>query len=192
MTKKDKIKRYDNLLQKHIDNKDFVTIYRTFNDRKKDLSGYILSMTTGFLLLQETYDFIFDGYSIIRKDQFDSLRCNKFDKTQKRIFQAEGLIDKDYGIDKPISLSNWQDIFKDLDKLNYHIIIECDNKRTPKFLIGPIEQVLKNKVNIRNYDPTGKLDEKLSSIKYKDITVVRFGDTYSTIFRKYLKTNEKK
>jgi len=192
MKKKDKIERYDNMLQKHIDNKDFVKIYRTFYDREISISGFILHMTKDFLLLQETYDFMFDGYSIIRKDQFDSLRCNKFDKTQKRIFQAEGLIDKYYGHDGQIALTNWQDIFRDLESLDYHVIIECENKKNPIFLIGPIEKVTKNKIELRNYDPTGKLDEKPSSIKYEDITIVRFGETYSTTFRKYLRKNDKK
>lgn len=192
MKKKDKIERYDNMLQKHIDDKDFVKIYRTFYDRETSISGFILYMTKDFLLLQETYDFMFDGYSIIRKDQFDSLRCNKFDKTQKSIFLAEGLIDKYYGHVGQIDLTNWQNIFSDLKSLDYHIIIECENKRYPKFLIGPIEKVTKNKIEIWNYDPTGKLDKKASSIKYEDITVVRFGESYSTTFRKYLRKNGKK
>jgi hypothetical protein len=192
MKKKDKIERYDNMLQKHIDNKDFVKIFRTFQDTEKNISGFILSMTKNFLLVQLDYDFILNGYSIIRKDQFDSLRCNKYDKTQKRIFQAEGIIDRFYGLDKSVSLTNWQDIFTDLEKLDYHIIIECENKKRPKFLIGPIEKVTKNKINIQNYDPTGKLDEKSSSVKYDDITIVTFGDNYSTTFRKYLRQTEKK
>jgi len=192
MKKKDKIERYDNMLQKHIDNKDFVKIYRTFQDTEKNISGFILSMTKDFLLVQIDYDFILNGYSIIRKDQFGSLRCNKYDKTQKRIFQAEGIIDRFYGLDKSVSLTNWQDIFTDLEKLDYHIIIECENKKKPKFLIGPIEKMTKNKINIQNYDPTGKLDEKSSSVKYDDITIVTFGDNYSTTFRKYLRQAEKK
>ncbi|MBX3044408.1 MAG: hypothetical protein KIT33_13135 [Candidatus Kapabacteria bacterium] len=192
MKKKDKIERYDKMLQKHIDNKDCVKIYRTFQDTEKNISGFILSMTKDYLLVQLDYDFTLNGYSIIRKDQFESLRCNKDDKIKKRIFQAEGIIDRLYGLDKSIPLTNWQDIFTGLKKLDYHIIVECENKRKPKFLIGPIQQVTKSKISIWNYDPSGKLDLKYTTIKFDDITIVTFGDNYSTTFRKYLKSANKK
>lgn len=192
MKKKNKIKRYDNMIKKHIVNKDFVKIFRTFQDLENNITGFILAMSKDFLLVQLDYDFILNGYSIIRKDQFDSLRCNKYDKTKKRIFLAEGIIDRFYGFDKFVSLTNWQDIFTDLKKLDYHIIIECENKRKPKFLIGPIQKVTKSKINIWNYDPTGKFDEKSSTIKYDEITTITFGDNYSTTFRKHLRKADKK
>lgn len=192
MKKKDKIKRFDNLLQKHIDNKDLVLINRTFQNKEVNIDGFILSMSKDFLLLQVVFDFKFDGYSIIRMDQFDSIRYNKFDKTRKNILQAEGSFDKYYGHEGQISLTNWHDIFIDLEKLDYHLIIECENKKNPKFLIGPIEIVKKNKMDILYYDATGKLDKKASSVKYDDITIVWFGDKYSTTFRKYLRSSDKK
>jgi hypothetical protein len=89
MTKKDKVKAYNKMLQRHIENKDFVKIYRTFQDVESNIFGFILAMTESFLLIQENYDFMLDGYSIIRLDQFDSLRCNKFDKTQKKSFRQK-------------------------------------------------------------------------------------------------------
>src|SRR5690349_5856063 len=98
MTKRNKkIKEYDIMLQKHIDKKDFVKINRTFKDREENISGFILSLSKNFLLLQVGYDFLLDGYAIIPKDQFDSIRCNKFEKKAKKIYKAEGLLDTQYG-----------------------------------------------------------------------------------------------
>ena len=186
-----KIKAYDTLLQTHIDKKDFVKIYRTFREKEETISGFILAFSKDFLLLQVDNEFALNGYAIIRKGQFDSIRCNKYDKTQKKIYKAEGLMDNSYVIDKNISLKNWQDNFTDLKKNDYHVIIECEDKEEPLFDIGPIKRILKNSVSIQYYDPTGQLENKLTSRKYADITIVKFDDNYSKTFRKYLKPSKK-
>jgi hypothetical protein len=190
--RKEEIKKYDNLLQKHIDRKDFVKIYRTFIDREENISGFILLLSKDFLLLHVDNEFMFDGYAIIPKHKFDSIRCNKYDKTYKKIYKNEGLLSTLYGIDQPISLKSWQDLFSNLKKLDYHVVVECEDKDEPDFIIGPIKRIYKDKVSIQYYDPTGKLDKKLTTAKYNEITTVKFGDRYSTIFRKYLKSSDDK
>lgn len=182
-----KIKEYDILIQRHIVRNDFVRINRTFRDKEADISGFILLNSKKFLLLQLGNDFLLDGYAIIHIQQFDNIRCNKFDKTFKKIYKKEGILNAKYGIDKKISLESWQSIFNDLKKLDYHVIVECEDKDEPDFIIGPIIRVNKDKVGIRYYDPTGKLDDKPTSVKYSDITIVTFGDRYSTTFRKHLR-----
>ena len=51
-TAKDKIKLYDITLQKYIDKKEFIKIYRTFQERDENIRGFILKMTKDFLLVQ--------------------------------------------------------------------------------------------------------------------------------------------
>ena len=187
MTTKGKIKHYDIVLQRYIDKREYVKIYRTICNEEENLSGFILKMSKSFLLLQVSSDFMLDGYAIIRKDDFDSIRCNKFDKTQKNILKAEGILKTNYGIDENIPLTNWVRIFQNLRKHNYHIIIENINKDNLDFFIGSITRITKDSVSILNYDSTGKLDQKPTPIKLNNIKTVKFGDRYSTIFRKYLK-----
>ncbi|WP_315821735.1 hypothetical protein [Paraflavitalea speifideaquila] len=59
---------------------------------------------------------------------------------------------------------------------------------TSAFEIGPIKRIAKNSFQIQYYDPAGVLENKLTTIKYEDITTLKFGDRYSTTFKKYLKT----
>ena len=187
MTKEEKIKDYDILLQKYIDNKSFVKIFRTICDKEESLSGFILGMSQGFLLLQLDYDFMFDGYAVIRKDDFDYVRHSSYERTQKKIFKAEGLIEKGYGFDKELPLLSWTEIIKTLKRYDFHIIIENLNKDYIDFWIGEIKRVTDKTVNIHNYNPDGQLDEKPKSIKLETISTLHFGDRYSTIFRKHLK-----
>jgi hypothetical protein len=186
MSKKQKVKEYNEMLQKYSDNREFVKIFRTICDEEENLSGFILKITGDFMLLQLDREFMLDGYAIIKISDFDSVRCNKYDKTQKRIFKAEGILDT-VGIYTDIDLTSWTSIIQDLSKYDYHIIIENINKDYLDFFIGPIKKISKMSVSIHNYDPTGKLYNKPTNIKLETIKTITFGDRYSTIFRKYIK-----
>ena len=74
MTERQKMKDYNLMLQKYIDKKIFVKIFRTVCNKEEDLSGFILGMSKNFLLLQLADDFMLDGYAIIRLNDFDRIR----------------------------------------------------------------------------------------------------------------------
>ncbi len=148
-------------------------------------------MSRDFLFLQVTYDFSFDGYAIIRKDGFDSIRHCSNERTQRKIFNAEGLISKEYGFDKHLPLTNWSDILKTLKKYNYHIIVENINKDYLDFWIGQIIRITSKSVSIHNYNPDGELYEKPTVINFDTICNIKFGDRYSMTFRKYLREKKR-
>ena len=133
MTRQKKIKDYDVLLQKYIDNKSYVKIFRTICGKEENLSGFILEMSKHFLFLQLDYDFMFDGYAIIRKDDFDYIRHSSYERTQRKIFKAEGLLDTEHGFDKKLLLTSWTEIIRTIKSYNFHIIIENLNKTTLTF-----------------------------------------------------------
>lgn len=74
-------KQYDDRIRNHIEKKDLVKIERTFTEGESNISGFILQSSKDFLLIQCEEEFYLNGYVIIRKDQFDNIRCNKFDRT---------------------------------------------------------------------------------------------------------------
>lgn len=181
--------QYENILKSHVTKKDFIKLKRIVKKGEANVSGFILQMSKDFLLIQKEEEFYLNGYAIIRRDHFDSIRCNKFDKTFKKILISEGIFDRDYGIKNKVSLSSWEKIFKDLKKFGYHIIVECEDLEDPLFVIGPIKKINRNSVSIQYFDPTGLLDKKTTTVKYKDITIVKFDDRYTNVFRKYLRKN---
>ena len=191
MTERQKIKNYNLMLQKYIDKKAFIKFYRTVCGKEENLSGFILGMSKSFLFIQLDYDFLLDGYAIIRLDDFDSLRHSSYERTQRKILNAEGILATSYGFDKPVPLTSWTDIFKTLKSYNLHVIIENINKDYLDFWIGEIKTVTDKSVSIHNYNPDGELDDKPKNIKFDTISIVKFGDRYSTVFRKYLKHKPK-
>jgi hypothetical protein len=191
MTQRQKVKEYNLMLQKYIDKKAFVKILRTVCGQEENISGFILGMSKGFLLLQLDYDFMLDGYAIIRLDDFDSLRLSSYERTQRKIFKAEGILDTAYGFDKSLPLTSWTEIFKTLKSYDLHVIVENINKDYLGFWIGEIKKVTDKSVSIHNYAPDGQLYDKPTNIKFDTISIVKFGDRYSTVFRKYLKQKTK-
>jgi len=187
----EEIKEYNLMLQKHIDKKPFVKIFRTVCDKEENLSGFILGMSRGFLFLQLDNEFSLDGYAVIKLDDFDSLRHSSYERTQRKIFAAEGLLAKEYGFEKHLPLTSWADILKTLKGYDMHVIIENVNGDTLNFWIGPITRVAEKSMSIHNYDHDGNLDDKPTLIKLDTISIIKFGDRYSTTFRKYLRKRRK-
>jgi len=176
------------MLQQYIDRKAFVKLFRTVCGQEENLSGFILGMSKRLLLLQLNNELMFDGYAVLRLDDFDSIRHSSYERTQQKIFRAEGLLSTGYGFDLPLPLDSWTILLKALKGYDVHVIIENINKDFLDFWIGPIKRVSEKSVSIHNYDPDGRLDSKPTAILLETVSVLKFGDRYSTIFRKYLKS----
>lgn len=184
--KKNDIETFDQLINKYIKKKKFVQVRRDFIDDEAHINGFILDYSEDFILVQAEEDFRLTGYSIIHKDKFDSIQFDEIDNTVKKILKKEGILDAEYGIKKKIDLTDWKSIFKNLKKLNFHVIVECEDKDEPVFIIGPIVEIEDKTVSIHNYDATGVFDKKATKVKYKDITIVKFDERYANVFSKYL------
>lgn len=192
MGKKKKIAKYDKLLRKYKKKREVVKINRTVTDGEANIYGLILELSEDFMQLNAIAEFRFNGEIIIRMDHYDSIRCSPFEKASKHILIKEKRFSKSKPKGTSVNLTTWESIFKDLKKMNIHTIIECEDLKEPAFYIGSIEKVNSNSVEIRNYDATGRIDKKAAKIKFKNITLVKFNDEYSTIFRRYLKEPKKK
>lgn len=187
LKKKEKAAReYDKLLDKYISKKRIVRINRVFRKTKANIQSYILQKSSSFILLQNEEEFSLNGFSIIRKDQFNSIRYNQYDKTTEKILKKKGIRNQYYGLNFNINLTNWESIFLKLQKEIKYIIIECENKSPSEFYIGRIEKVKKKSLHLRYFSATGLLDKKTTLIKFKKITLVKFGDRYSQIFSQFL------
>lgn len=180
MTNKLKVKKY-------LDKKTNVKIYRTIKNKEANFTGFILAISKEFMLIQTDFDFRLDGYTIIRRDDFSFIRNSSYEKTQTKIYKSEGLLNEGFGFDPKFSIESWKSILTQLKELNFHVIIESDNKKVLNFHIGQIVKTTNKSVFIHNYDPNGILDKMPTKIKFKKIRTLKFDDNYSKVFRKYLK-----
>ena len=179
------------MLQKYIKNKSYVKICRTVCEKEENLYGFIIGMSKRFVFLRIDNEFTLDGYAVIRLDDFDSIRHSSYERARRKIFSSEGLLNDGIGFDKDLPLTDWADIFKVLKKNDVHVIVENIRDGELDFWIGPIKRVSAKSVSIHNFDPGGVLDDKPTLINLDTISILQFGDRYSTIFRKYLRAKRK-
>jgi len=184
---KSKRKKFNKRLRKGIKKKDFIKFYRTGTAGDANINGFVLQMSKDFLLIQHEEEFRLNGYSIIRRDRFDSIRISKTEKLHKKILDKEGILKSDYGLNTKINLKSFETIFKDLKQKDYFSIVECEDLKKPSFNIGEISKFSNKSVGIRYFSPKGIIDKKPTKIKYKEITLVKFDDRYTNMYRKYLK-----
>ena len=182
-----KIEKFERLVEKYSKKRECVKIYREVTQGEANIYGVILGKSDNFLHLIENNEFRFNGEIVIPSDHFDSIQCSPYEKKIKQILVSEQHLSKSKPKRTKVDLTNWATIFSDLMAKDIHVIVECEDLKKPTFTIGPIKRIKKNSVDILYYDPNGKLDKKTTNIKFKNITILRFKDRYSTIFRKYIK-----
>lgn len=190
--KKKAVKRFDNLLKSNITRKNLVLLERSFKSGEANIYGFLLRVTEGFILIHEYDDFELNGYAIIRQDQFESIRSNKFDRARRKMMNREGTLDVDLGIRYEVAMDDWASIFKSLKEQDLSVIVECEEQKNAGFTIGPIETVGKKSVLIRHFDAAGVLADKAVKIPFKNITIVRFDERYINVYSKYLREKKAK
>ena len=173
------------LLNKYKSNKSLIKFFRKFKKTSENIYGYIVENKSPFLLIHKNEEFNLNGFSIIRKDQVDSIRYDKFEKTIENILLKEEISNQDLTPKFELDLTSWESIFSSLKKADRHVIIEYESKGY--FFIGRIEKVNKKSLELRYYDASGLWEKETTKIKYKKITIVKFEDRYIEVFRKYLR-----
>lgn len=149
-------------------------------------AGYIVDFSSDFIVLQELDDFIIRGFLIFSTKMLKNVRSNKTDKFFEKIYKKEGITER---VERKhiVDLSNWETILKSIKKLNFNVIIKNENPDEDTFDIGPIIKVTKNAVYIRYFDAAGILDDELTKIDWKNITLLSFDDIYVNTLSKYIK-----
>ncbi|MEO1513847.1 MAG: hypothetical protein AAFV95_02505 [Bacteroidota bacterium] len=184
------IQAFEKKLHKYIKNKRLIKIHRSGAEGEASLHGILLQNSEDFLLLQVEEEFHLNGYAIIRKDRFDGVQRSESERFLQKILTKEGITATEHGLSQKLSLQSFQAIFNDLQQSKQFVIVECEDLKEPSFTIGEIEKTSKKSVGIRYVSPEGLIDRKPTKIAYEDITLIRFGDRYSSLFRKYSRERE--
>lgn len=144
-----------------------------------------LLMGKDMILVQYLYDYMIDGYRIIRMSDITSIHHNDVDRFSKEILMKEKILDKIKS--SPINnIDNFNNIFQQLRKIGKNIVIEIETMDSTDLYIGQIKEVYDDSVLFWNFDGLGKWDEAPARIYFHDITVIIFDDRYSTIISKYI------
>jgi hypothetical protein len=127
------------------------------------------------------YDFQFDGYSVMRTKDITFCNSSESNDYSQRVMRREGLWNTAPRWVRRLSIGGWPELLADLvDKV---IILEDEVRGN--FHIGPLLEARAKHAAIHYFDGCGRLQD-VEKVPYSRITLVRFGDRYSTIHAKYL------
>ena len=111
----------------------------------------------------------------MKKVEIKNDKCNEINKIN---VLTENIIMPD------VDISTWETIFIDLKKRDKFVIIE--DEKNDEFVIGVIEDVLKNKVIFKAFDADGNWEEGTWEIPFSSITTLTWNTRYTNNWEEYL------
>ena len=146
-----------------------------------NMYGVIVAESDDLLLIQHEYDFLFDGYRIIRQRDITKSYTNESNTYCTELMKKEGLWKLPSKAARAVPLDNWMSVFNALK--GKFVIIE--NERQGDFYIGPILECDDRAVLIHHFDGCGEWQD-IHRILYRSITLVQFGNRYIDVHAKHV------
>lgn len=149
---------------------------------------FVLDVGPKLVLLQDESSFRLDGYSIVNLADVTAVRSGRLERFSERMLKGEKI--------RPalppvrVDLTDWRTVLKSLQTSGKNLIIECEpgDEDLDEFYIGRIEKLNKATVSFRHFDALGQWDDEPTTIRFRDITRVRFDERYIEVYSKHLKT----
>ena len=178
-------------IQKCIDGGDYVKVHVTEpkGDYIKHVDGIILEQSPDLILMSDSFDFHYDGLTLIRKADISEIQLSDNERFMKKILKAEGYMTLVKGRHKQLGLKvgSLEQVLKHLHRTKLPVIVECKYGKHDLFQIGPIVEVTSKRVSIDHFKANGEFDAKPVITKMKDITTVQIDSPYANTFYKYAK-----
>ena len=173
------------VLRRAIREKSPVRIRRRL-PQPSNLHGIPLRLGRQLALVHLFDDFTFDGFCVFPIAQIRDVRLGEYESFAKRVLTDNGQF-KALGRGVPqVRLTDWPAFFRSIAKHVKLVIVECERPKDDIFCVGPIVGVNDRVVGIHHFNATAEWDARPSGVRHRDITYVRFLDSYSLAFAPYL------
>jgi hypothetical protein len=178
-------------IEKCIKGGDYVKVHLTEpkGDYIKHVDGVILEQSTDLILMSDSFDFHYDGLTIIRKRDIRDIQLSDNERFMTMILKAEGYMTHVKKRKKQLGLNidSLEQALAQLQRSRLPVIIECQYGKLDLFHIGPIVDVTPKRVSIHHFNAKGEYDAKPTITKLKDITTVQIDSPYANTFFKYVR-----
>jgi len=172
-------------LQALKEKRQYARIARSGVSRSADFH-FVLDLGPSLVLLQDESSFRLDGYSIVNLADVTAVRSGRLERFTERLLKQERATPSLPPV--PIDLSDWRTVLKSLLAYGKNLIIECEtgDDDLDEFFIGRIEKLNKASVSFRHFDALGQWDDEPTTIRFRDITRIRFEERYIEVYSKFL------
>ncbi len=170
-----------NKLEYYLESQSYIKLWLESEEDETDYSGYLISANTEIVVLKNIEDWHEDGVIVIPMRYISKIERESAEIAAEKILIRE-----------KVSITNsfdWLNI-KTLEKLilsvqknRNNIAIECENHAA----IGKIISVDKEVVELTGFDEAAEWIDEPIEIPLGEILLLKFGDEYSDVLRKYTK-----
>lgn len=167
--------------------RQYARIARSGVSRSADYH-FVLDRGPSLVLLQDESSFRLDGYSIVNLADVTAVRSGRLERFTERLLKQEEIRPAPPPVS--IDLADWRSVLKSLQAYGKHVIIECEtgDEDLDEFFIGRIEKLNKVSLAFRHFDALGQWDDEPTTIRFRDITRVRFDERYIDVYSRSLRS----
>lgn len=164
--------------------KNLISIERKKLDPNR-LYGVVVAQSSALTLLHYEYDFQFDGFVVIRTRDISLRTSTEVNEYSERLMRREGLWKEVPRWVKKLSVTGWRELLSDL----VGKIIIAEDELREDLCIGRLLEAGAKYAAVHYFNGCGQLKE-VEKVFYSRITLLRFGDRYSTIHGKYVSSDK--
>lgn len=169
-------------LTAHINDQHYLSV-TVGKDNTEIVNCIPISMNNKMLLVLAFYDFLPDGYMLLKLQDIDEINYNEACQYFEKIVKNEGASALIQSVPK-IIIESWKSAFISLKDAD--LIVMVDIGKEDSVNVGKIIKATTQKVSMLCFSPTGIWDDDEWDEPYKNITSVRFLDHYTITYAKYL------
>jgi hypothetical protein len=150
--------------------------------------GFVLGLGRDLVLLHQFHDFYPEGYTALRVADVKRVRSGEQERFWEVMLRGEGLMGR-VGIPYEVPLDDFRSLLAALDGRGQHVVIECEDRRTPEydeFHIGRMVALDDDSISIRCFDSMGRWDDEPRIIAYGHITRIQFDTPYINTMIRYV------
>lgn len=150
------------------------------------LSGYALCASEEWLLVWQFNEFWPDGFTLVRIDGIEKVRCGVYEWHWTEMLRDEGIATQ---LPEPnIAIGPLPSLLNQLRGRETPVILQCEepNEDIEDFYIGKIIQLDNSGCTFANFDGMGIWDNELHKIGFDEITRIQFDTPYATHFSRHL------
>ena len=176
-------------IKMHIDNKMLLRVERKSSIDDQCILGFPVSVSNDLLLMSQVVDLRDEGYVILRVSDIVDAYSLKSDAFYEKICSNEGLKSIAFEQNFLKNVSSLKIVLDQLQSYFGFVSIDCsslDNELI--FSIGKIVEVEDECVRFIHFDPSGLWEKNERCIPLNKITSITFGDNYSKMYFKYMKS----
>lgn len=167
-------------LSKYIAQKSYIEIERTGDFPYGCIP---VCMSDQLLMTLRFQDFEPEGYEVVPLEVIKKIKRSNTESYFGRIVKREGAQAR-LEAAPDIDLQNWTSVFGFLQKTGENVIVDIGKEGCCN--VGRVTRVLKEKLQMRCFSPTGVWDDEDWTEPYENITSIQLRTHYVEMFAKYM------